>query len=194
MFKQVLVSAITWCMLTSLAVAQPAPAVPNQSGPPKYIPALVVTSSAYADGAVIPNKYTGANPSPVSIPVSWTNVPAGTQSFTLLMHDPDTAPAKSSTDILHWLAFNIPATPTSLPEGLPNVAQLPDGTVQPKNRNSYGFAGPGAPPGPYHHYTIEIYALDTKLALSADATRADVMKAMDGHVLAKGELVGRFHR
>jgi Raf kinase inhibitor-like YbhB/YbcL family protein len=131
---------------------------------------------------------------PVSPALSWTNVPAGTASFALLMHDPDTAPNKSMTDVLHWLAFNIPPTATSLPEGVANVAQLPDGTVQVQNRNSFGFAGPGAPPGPYHHYTIELFALDTRLALSSTASRDEVVRAMEGHILSRGVYIGRFHR
>jgi len=73
--------------------------------------------------------------------------------------------------------------------------QLPDGTIQARNRRVAGYIGPGAPAyGPLHHYTFEIFALDAKLDLGPDATRADLMKAMDGHVLAKGILVGRFHR
>jgi Raf kinase inhibitor-like YbhB/YbcL family protein len=169
------------------------PAATPQGGPPR-LPNLVLTSTAFKDGGVLPDKYSGLNPIPTSPPLSWTNIPAGTASIALLMHDPDTAPAKSTTDILHWLAFNIPASATSLPEGVAKVAKLPDGTIQIKNRDSFGFAGPGAPPGAYHHYTIELYALDTKLSLDANATREDVIKAMDGHVLSRGEIVALFHR
>lgn len=157
---------------------------------------MVLTSSSFTDGGVIPDKYTQAAPggAPVSPALAWTNAPAGTQSFALIMHDPDTAPGKSSADILHWMAFNIPATATALSEGVPNAAQLPDGTVQPNARNGKpGFMGPGAR-GAYHHYTIELFALDTKLNLSPEATRSDVMAAMDGHVIGKTALEGRFHR
>lgn len=112
------------------------------------------------------------------------------------MHDPDTALQKKLDDVTHWMAFNIPATATSLPEGVPPTATLPDGTIQIKNlRGAVGFIGSGAgAAGPYHHYTWELFALDTKLALGPDATRAEVTKAMDGHILGKGVLVGRFHR
>src|ERR1700749_2360095 len=104
------------------AQAQPAPA----AAPPTP---MTLTSSAFADGAVIPDKYTQA----------------GTMSFTLIMHDPDTAPNKGSADVLHWMAFNIPATARSLPENVPTIAGLPDGTVQPNNlRGTPGFMGPGA--------------------------------------------------
>jgi Raf kinase inhibitor-like YbhB/YbcL family protein len=159
-------------------------------------PGLTLTSPAFEDGGIIPNKYTQSDPSPVSPKLDWTNVPAGVVSFALIMHDPDTAPNKKSEDILHWMAFNIPGTATGLPEGVPANATLPDGTVQAKSfRGAVGYMGPGAgAAGPYHKYTLELYALDTKLNLGPDATRAEVLKAMDGHVLAKAALVGRFHR
>jgi Raf kinase inhibitor-like YbhB/YbcL family protein len=159
-------------------------------------PGLTLTSPAFEDGAIIPNKYTQADPSPVSPKLEWTNAPAGVVSYAIIMHDPDTAPNKKSEDILHWMAFNIPGTATGLPEGVPTNATLPDGTVQAKSfRGGVGYMGPGAgAAGPYHKYTVELFALDTKLDLGPDATRADVLKAMDGHVLAKAALVGRFHR
>jgi len=140
--------------------------------------------------------FTQADPAPVSPRLEWTNVPAGVVSFALILHDPDGAPGKSSEDVLHWLAFNIPGTATSLVGGQSADAQLPDGTIQAKNRGGrVGFMGPGAgAAGPYHHYTFELYGLDTKLSLGPDASRADVLKAMDGHVVAKAALEGRFHR
>jgi Raf kinase inhibitor-like YbhB/YbcL family protein len=159
-------------------------------------PGLTLTSTSFEDGGVIPNKYTQNEASPVSPKLDWTNVPAGTVSFVLWMHDPDTALQKKTDQVLHWLVFNIPGSATGLPEGVPNTATLPDGTVQPKNtRGAPGYLGPGAPAvGPYHHYTLELFALDTKLDLGPDATLADVMKAAEGHVLGKGVVEGRFHR
>jgi Raf kinase inhibitor-like YbhB/YbcL family protein len=123
-------------------------------------------------------------------------VPANTASFAIIVHDPDTAPDKSTSDVLHWLIFNIPGTARSLPEGLPMTEKLPDGTIQGKNFGKLvGYRGMGArAPGPYHHYTFELFALDTKLELSASASREEVLKAMDGHVLAKAADIGRFHR
>ena len=163
-----------------------------QTPPPA--PPFTLTSSSFTDGGVIPDKYTQASPAPVSPALSWINAPAATQSFALIMHDPDTAPRKGSTDILHWMAFNIPAGTTSLPEGVPTTPTLADGTVQPNNFGGHnGFMGPGAR-SVYHHYTFELYALDTKLPLGTDATRADVLAAMDGHVIGKAALEGRFHR
>lgn len=159
-------------------------------------PGLTLTTTAFADGSEIPKKYTQADPNPVSPKLEWSSVPPNTVSFALIMHDPDVAPQKKTEDILHWMAFNIPGAARELSEGLPTDAQLPDGTVQGKNRRGNpGYMGPGAPAaGPHHHYTFELFALDTKLDLKADASRADVLKAMDGHILGKAVLVGRFHR
>jgi Raf kinase inhibitor-like YbhB/YbcL family protein len=164
-------------------------------------PPLIMTTTAFQDGGVIPEKYTGAAPGgmPVSPELSWTQVPMGTQSFVLLMHDPEPVLNKSSNmDITHWLVWNIPATSTGLPEGFPQ-GERPDGTRQVSLRFN-GYMGPGAPPGPYHHYTFELFALDTKLdvpqgtPMEAAQTRMAVFNAMDGHVLGKALLVGRFHR
>ncbi|HEV2274319.1 MAG TPA: YbhB/YbcL family Raf kinase inhibitor-like protein [Acidobacteriaceae bacterium] len=173
------------------AAAQAAPA----AAPAK--PGLTLTTSAFEDGGIIPNQYTqAASGTPVSPALEWSHVPDGTVSFALILHDPDTALTRTTNEVLHWLIFNIPGTAHSLPEGVPASAQLPDGSIQGKNtRGGVGYLGMGAAAaGPYHHYTYELFALDTKLSLGPDATRADVLKAMDGHVLGKGVLVGRFHR
>ena len=170
----------------------------QQAGAPATPPApgLTLSTTAFEDGSVIPPKYTQSVPNPISPRLQWTNVPANTVSFTLIVHDPDASLDKKTTDVLHWMAFNIPGSVRELPEGVPGTAQLPDGTVQAKNRRGdVGYLGMGmGPQGPYHHYTFELFALDTKLTLGADATRADVLSAMDGHILGKAVLVGRFHR
>jgi Raf kinase inhibitor-like YbhB/YbcL family protein len=159
-------------------------------------PGLTLSTTAFPDGGVVPPQYTQQVPNAISPALEWTHVPAGTVSFVLILHDPDAALQKKTDDVLHWMAFNIPGTATGLPENVPPTAQLSDGTVQAKNlRGGVGFMGPGAPPqGPDHHYTFELFALDIKLDLGPDATRADVLKAIDGHILGKGVLVGRFHR
>jgi Raf kinase inhibitor-like YbhB/YbcL family protein len=161
-------------------------------------PGLALTSSAFKDGDVIPDKFTqAAGPAAVSPKLEWTNVPNGTVTFALILHDPDVALQKKTDDVLHWMIFNIPGTARELAEGVPaGSAMLADGTMQAKNlRGNVGFMGPGAPAGgPYHHYTFELFALDTKLDLGGEATRADVLNAMQGHILGKGVLVGRFHR
>jgi Raf kinase inhibitor-like YbhB/YbcL family protein len=169
-----------------LGLAQPAAPAPVPMG---------LTSTSFADGTIIPDRYTQAVPAPVSPALAWTNAPAGTQSFALIVDDPDTALQRTTNEVLHWAAFNIPATATSLPEGVPNESTLADGTIQPLNTGKKnGFMGPGARGNVYHHYTFQLYALDTKLALGPDATRGQIMAAMDGHILSKAVLVGRFHR
>ncbi len=163
-------------------------------------PPLIMTSPAWEDGGVIPDKFTQASgPTAPSPELKWSQVPPGTQSFVLLMHDPEPVLNKGSKmDITHWLVWNIPGASTGLPEGVA-AGELPDGTRQVSLRSN-AYMGPGAPAGPYHHYTFELYALDTKLDVplgtpqEAAATRTAVVNAMDGHVLGKAVLVARFHR
>jgi len=174
--------------------AQQPPAGGRAGGPPR--PGLTLTTPAFQDGGEIPGKFTQAVQNPVSPKLEWSNVPDGTQSFVLNMIDPDTALQRKTDTVVHWVAFNIPGTARELPEGVAADAKLVDGTVQIKNtRGAVGFLGPGAPAvGPNHHYTWELYALDTKLDLTPDATRADVLNAINGHILGKAILVGRFKR
>jgi Raf kinase inhibitor-like YbhB/YbcL family protein len=163
-------------------------------------PPLLMTTTAFEDGGVIPDKYTQkAGPMAVSPELKWSQVPMGTQSFVILFHDPEPVLNKSSKmDVTHWLIWNIPGTSTGLSEGVAQ-GELPDGSRQVSLRGN-AYMGPGAPPGPYHHYTFELYALDTKLDVpqgtpqQAADTRNAVINAMDGHVLGKAVLVGRFHQ
>lgn len=175
------------------ALAQGPPPGGQKKGPAP--PAMRLTSSAFADGSVIPDKYTQAGQS-ISPELSWSNVPMGTVTFALLFHDPDVALQRKLDDVTHWIAWNIPGTATKLEEGIKEGATLPDGTIQGKNtRGTNAYMGPGAPANaPEHHYTFELFALDTKLDLGPDASRADVMKAMDGHIIGKAVWEGRFHR
>jgi Raf kinase inhibitor-like YbhB/YbcL family protein len=177
------------------AAAQNPPAGGRAGQPPS--PPMTLMTPAWADGDPIPAKYTQAGEQ-VSPELRWTNTPPGTQSFVLHFHDPDVARNKTTDDQAHWVVWNIPATATGLPEGVPAGADRPDGSHQ-ISASGPVYRGPGAPAtGPVHHYTFEIYALDTKLdvAASADAfeTRANVMKAMQGHVLGKAVYVGLFRR
>ena len=163
-------------------------------------PPLIMTTTAWEDGGVIPDKYTqkagAAAPSPE---LKWSQVPMGTQSFVLLMHDPEPVLGRGAKmDVTHWLIWNIPGTSTGLSEGV-GQGELPDGSRQVSLRGN-GYMGPGAPAGPYHHYTFELYALDTKLDVpqgtpqQAADTRNAVISAMDGHVLGKAVLIARFHQ
>jgi len=164
---------------------------------------MVLTTSAWPDGGQIPVKYTQAGEQ-VSPELKWTNVPEGTQSFVVNMLDPDVSIQRGTETQPHWIVWNIPGTETGLPEGVKPGAELPNGARQ-ISASGLQYRGPGAAAtGPLHHYTFEVYALDTKLDLTASAaaqpvpaaleTRANVMKAMQGHVLGKAVYVGLFRR
>jgi Raf kinase inhibitor-like YbhB/YbcL family protein len=194
MTRKSLIIAAAALTLSMSAFAQ-TPATGQPAARPPAGPGLTLTTTAFEDGGVIPVKYTSADPKAVSPELKWTNVPTGTVTFALIFHDPDVALKRSTMDVLHGMWFNIPAATTSFAEGA-LTGSLSDGTVQAKNlRGQPGYMGPGAgAAGPMHHYTFELFALDTKLDLTADATRDDVLKAMDGHILGKAVLVGRFKR
>lgn len=160
-------------------------------------PAMTLTTTAFPDGGIIPPRFTqaGEQTSPALV---WTNTPPGTQSFVLHMHDLEVARNKTTDDQVHWVVWNIPATATGLPEGVPAGADRPDGSHQ-ISASGPMYRGPGAGAnGPMHHYTFEIYALDTRIDVpaSTDAfeTRANVMKAIQGHVLGKAVYMGLFKR
>lgn len=148
-----------------------------------------ITSPAFADGEAIPVDYScdGSNINPT---LSWEEPPAGTKSFALIMDDPDA----SSTPWVHWVIFNIPATARGLDIGLPTDAELPDGSIQGRSSAySTGYHGP-CPPSGVHHYAFKLYALDTMLDLDETANKTALLEAMDGHILANGELIGTYGR
>jgi Raf kinase inhibitor-like YbhB/YbcL family protein len=164
---------------------------------------MVLTISGWPDGAQIPIKFTQAGEQ-VSPEMKWTNVPVGTVSFVENMLDPDVAIQRGTETQPHWIVWNIPADATGLPEGVAHGAELPNGMRQ-ISATGPQYRGPGAAAaGPLHHYTFEVYALDTKIdvshqtgetpQLAAVATRALVMKAIQGHVLGKAVYVGLFRR
>ncbi len=152
-------------------------------------------SSAYTEGSMIPTQYSCADPSAASPELSWSNAPAAAVSFAVVMHDTDAAPMKGTMDVTHWIFWGIPATSTSVPAGV-KPDSMPGGIEQGKNiRGVNGYQPPCPPPGATpHHYIFEIYALDTKLDLPAGSARADLLKAMDGHVIGKATYVGLFGR
>jgi Raf kinase inhibitor-like YbhB/YbcL family protein len=151
--------------------------------------AFRITSSAFAEGGSIPGQYAydkygcpGQNLSP---PLAWTTPPGGTQSFALMMDDPDAG----TPAFVHWVLFNISAAANGLPE---NVG-IPAGARRGMNDwGELGYGGPCPPPGPAHRYYFRLYALDTTLALAEGATKPQVEAAMAGHVLAQSQLMGRF--
>ena len=194
-----ILSMMTLLASASIAAQQPG----GQRGGAAAAPAMTLTVAGFPDGGDVPVKFTQAAPGVatgegLSPAISWTNPPAGTQSFFLNMHDEDVARNKTTDDQAHWVVWNIPATATGLPEGVPKGAKLANGAFQ-ISATGQMYRGPGAGAnGPKHHYMFEIYALDTMIDVqpSADAfeTRANVMKAIQGHVLASGKLVGKYGR
>jgi len=147
---------------------------------------LTVTSAAFQPGAAIPEHFSAYGDG-VSPPLAWTGAPAGTRSFVLLVEDPD---ASSAKPYVHWMAWNIAADRTALPEAV--AAGVP-GLVQGRNnRGSNAYFGPRPPGRSAHHYYFQVFALDTTLSLPPTASRNDLLKAMDSHVLAAGQLLGMF--
>jgi Raf kinase inhibitor-like YbhB/YbcL family protein len=186
-------------MIFALAMGSHAQAPAVQGGAPAAAapPAMVLTSTSFADGTEIPAKYTQAG-NQTSPALAWTNVPPGTVTFLLHMHDLELSRNHTTDDQLHWIVWNIPASVTSLPEGVPMGAQLQNGAYQ-LSASGAVYRGPGAPAaGPRHHYTFELYALDTKLDIQpgtdAFETRTAIIKAIQGHILGKAVYMGLFHR
>jgi Raf kinase inhibitor-like YbhB/YbcL family protein len=152
--------------------------------------AFTVTSTAFAEGQPIPQPYTGDGKD-VSPPLQWSGVPAGTKSLALVCEDPD-APRGLW---VHWVLYNLPPTATGLPEGVPPQPELTSGARQGKNDwGKIGYGGPAPPRGKPHRYFFKVHALDTLLDLPAGATRAELLQAMQGHVLAEGQLLGTYSR
>ena len=151
---------------------------------------FTLQSPSFSSGGAIPKKFTceGSNVSPA---LQWSGAPAKTQSFALIMDDPD-APAGTW---VHWVLWNLPASANSLPEGVPKRDQLDDGSRQGHNSfKKIGYNGPCPPGGATHHYYFRLYALDTKLDLGGKASRNELDAAMKGHILAQTEYMGTFHR
>jgi len=176
----------------------------GQQGPP---PPLRLMSTGVTDGQKLADKFTcAAGNDAVSPALQWAQAPRDTVSFALIVHDMDPRMRKGNEDILHWMVWDIPASANMLPENVsPASPDLPDGSHQ-----TNGFAGPAqngqpanygyrAPCPPQnvalpHHYAFELYALDTKLDLPPTATRADVLKAMEGHIAGHVILVAPYNR
>jgi Raf kinase inhibitor-like YbhB/YbcL family protein len=169
-----------------LAVAMPAGLWAQKKAGAK----LELTTTAFAPGGNIPKPFTcdGGDVSPA---LAWTAPPPGTQSFALIMDDPD-APGGT---FVHWVVYNLPASARELPERLAPNAQLHGGGFQGKNDFPItGYAGPCPPRGKPHRYFFKLYALDTQLNLKLGARKQDVEPAMKGHILAEAQLMGQYGR
>jgi Raf kinase inhibitor-like YbhB/YbcL family protein len=181
----------------------PTPLPPEEEETPATstpTPPLEISSSAFEPDAEIPVQYSceGENLSP---PLEWTGVPEGTQSLALTVDDPDSDPP----GFVHWVVYNVPGTSAGFPEGVPTEATLSDGTLQGANDfapyagqgqtfpggaaiSGIGYDGPC--PSSAHRYVFTLYALDAVLDLPAEATMADLLGAIEGHVLGQAELTG----
>lgn len=178
------------------------------------IPAPIkITIPAFPDGAVIPSKYANTPAGSVSPAIEWNGAPQATVTVAVILHDADVpsrvtgvsgaGPVVSGPDdTLHWAIFNIPASASGLPEGVPHDVMLQDGSIQLKYVDGVprlaigkiGYFGPSPPPSPLpvtHHYIFDLYALDAKLDPTLNS-RESLMKAMVGHVLAKGVYFGLY--
>ena len=151
---------------------------------------LQISSTAFSPGETIPKKFTCDGPD-VSPQLKWNDPPANTQSIALIMDDPD---APGGTWV-HWALYDLAANTRELPEGVAKQEQLSSGARQGRNDfGKIGYGGPCPPPGKPHRYFFKLYPLDAKLGLKAGATKADVERAMKGHILAQAELIGKYGR
>ena len=173
--------ALAVCAQKAESQQQPAP------------PSKFKVTSVFADEDWIPLQYTCGVADGSSPRLQWSDPPQGTVSFALIFHDTDAAPEKNAMDVTHWIVWSIPGTATHILAGV-EPDSSPDGIQQGKNvRGINGYQPPCPPAGARpHHYVFELFALDTKLSLAAGSIRADLLNAMDGHVIGKAALVGVF--
>ena len=172
------------CMLAMIGAAGAA----GQKGRQKA--GFKLEATAFAPGGEIPKRFTCDGPD-ASPALTWTDPPAGTQSFALIADDPD-APVGTW---VHWVVFDLPASARQLPESVPKDADLRGGGRQGvTDFQRIGYGGPCPPKGKPHRYFFKLYALDKKLNLKSTATKKDVEQAMPGHILAQAELMGRYGR
>jgi Raf kinase inhibitor-like YbhB/YbcL family protein len=197
----------SWCFIALVCVLTITHASAQQGGQraggAAAGPVMTMTVAGFADGGMVPVKYSqaaeGVAPGEGTSPeIKWMNAPAGTQYFVLHMHDMDLARNRTTDDQPHWVVWNIPGTATGLPEGVAKGSQRPDGSYQ-ISATGPMYRGPGAAAtGPLHHYVFELFALDAKIDVqpTSDAfeTRANVLKAIQGHVLGKAVYGGLFKR
>jgi Raf kinase inhibitor-like YbhB/YbcL family protein len=151
---------------------------------------LTLTSASFRQGETIPQQFTcdGADFSPA---LSWSTPPSNTKSFALLVTDPDSLFGA----YVHWILYNLPPGSNRIGEGVPRTEVLPDGAKQGVNSgNEAGYSGPCPPGETAHRYVFTLYALDTSLSPPPPADKSALLKSMEGHVLASGQLIGRYHR
>ena len=155
---------------------------------------IAIRSSAFGQGQAIPKQYSGEGQN-LSPPLRWSPLPAGTGQLAMIVDDPD---APRAEPFVHWVIYNIPATVQSLPEGVSTSPQPPEAAPARQGKNSagtIGYMGPMPPRGHgVHHYHFRLYALDRNLDLESGLLKEQVLAAIQGHILAEGELVGTYER
>lgn len=173
-----------FCTILCLLIATLAPA--SKKGGPAM--SLKLTSTAFQPGGTIPKKFTCDGPD-VSPALAWSEAPAGTRSYALIMDDPD-APVGTW---VHWVLYDLPAGTHELAENVAKQEELPDGARQGRNDfRRIGYGGPCPPPGPAHRYFFKLYALDIVLPDLGQPDKRRLERAMQGHILATHELVGTY--
>jgi len=179
---------ILWVLFVTLTLIYPVTGETEKGDRPMM--RLEITSSAFGPNGLIPKKYT-CDAEDLSVPLRWSDPPVTTKSLALISDDPD---APMGTWV-HWVLYDLPAETRELKEGLSTAEILPNGAKQGMTDfKRVGYGGPCPPPGPFHRYFFKLYALDTQLNLPPRNTKAQLLKAMEGHILAEGELIGRYRR
>jgi len=178
-----------WVVIPLLTLAMSMFVVPDRV-PGQQAAKLELRTSSFEPGGFIPKRFTcvGADVSPA---LTWSDPPGGTQRFAIIEDDPD---APSGT-FVHWVVYDLPASYRQLPEAVPRKDEMAGGGRQGTNDFSrVGYSGPCPPPGKAHRYFIRLYALDAPTSLPPAASRSELDSAMQGHILAQAEMMGRFKR
>lgn len=201
--------AAAWIAVAGLAGcgSEEAPSPRDDGGPSTPAPAgqaveISLSSPAFGEGTTIPRKYT-VEGEDVSPPLAWSGLPPGTKELALICEDPDAPdPANPRPDPwVHWVIYKIPADAAGLPEGIPKTQRPSDPAGALQGANSWpagqdlGYGGPAPPPGTGpHRYFFRLYALDTGLAVEPGLDKAALLRAMEGHVVGEGRLMGTYAR
>ena len=178
-----------WSVLTLLIAGL----VGCHAAPPRPIgPAMNLFSASFADGS-IPSRFSSCSgQSNIAPALTWSPAPIGTKSLAVIVYDRD---SPFGANFVHWVLYDLPPTTSSLAEGTPKRANLPDGSRQGRNGfGDIGYGGPCPPGQAAHHYVFDLYALDTTVELPSASTESQLVKVLRGHVIAGGEFIGVFQR